>query len=139
MSTFCGKGVTLHWDTTGGTTWAAVTDVVSISPPDLQLGKVESTDLQSATKEYKPTIADPGEMTVNLNWDPVNTEHAALLAKSLADQSTPPAWKITFTDTDSTEMIFSGFITNFPVSELGNEDIGKVAMTVAMTGAYTVS
>ncbi|ODA67673.1 hypothetical protein A7A08_01708 [Methyloligella halotolerans] len=57
-----------------GDTWFTVGETVDITPPEMSVGEEEVTHTQSpdSTREFIPTLIDPGSMSFGINWIPGN-------------------------------------------------------------------
>ena len=80
-----------------------------------EVGKRDTTYLSSTSKTYAPTIPDPGDMAIAVNFDPTDTVHKFM--RNL--QQTPPAipyvsnnFKITFnTGSTASTAVVAGFVS----------------------------
>jgi hypothetical protein len=132
MAYWCGKGTTIKH---GSTTLA---QVVSITPPAVELGNVETTHLTSTARENKGTIVDPGEASFSLEWDPANSGHQALWTAFQA--GTTESWTITIMSGAATvEIDFDGHIQNFGVDELSVDSVAVIPVTIKISALPTIT
>lgn len=115
-------------------TFTTVADVVNFTPPSLSFGEVQTTTLDTpgATHTYRPTLADPGEVPVTINYKPGGTEESVILA--IFDRSTRP-FEIEFPN--GAKQQFSGFAKGFEPSEVGLEELLQASFTVRVSGKPT--
>lgn len=110
---------------------------VSISGPSRQVGTVETTNLDSTTKTYRPTILDNGELSLDIEFDPDDATHI-----SLEDLMTTPAvstWALVFADATPSTYSFSGILTGFEIGGMEVEGNLTASLTIKLTGAITKS
>jgi hypothetical protein len=126
-----GIGVVLGME--GGTpgTYAAVGRVKSISGPNLRVAVVEKTTLDDTYARKVAGRIDGGEVTFDIELDPIATEHAAVItaikARALKNfQVTFPApWT-------AAKWEFAGILSDFSPSV---DDEGPTAsVTIAVSG-----
>lgn len=103
---------------TGPVVKSEVINVVSINAPDGEMGKAETGHLKSTIKTKRPTLLDPGTVSLTIQWIPKDTVHQAVRALYYAKEQ--KTWEITYSDGSEDE--FEGFITKFTPSAGGNEE-----------------
>lgn len=79
MAVLSGEGCTLGYSA-DGSSFAEVTQVVSMSGPEQSLPQVETTHLGSTRKEYRTGLKEGETFNFQLYFDPANTQHAAIEA-----------------------------------------------------------
>ena len=132
MATVLGKGTTLKLAST------AVGNVVSISGPNRSVGTVETTNLNSTERTFRPTILDNGEVTVTIQFDPDDTQHIALEGLLTASPLAAATWVITMTDATPSTYTVSGILTSFDVDTAASvDDLTMATLTIKVTGAIT--
>lgn len=132
MATLLGKGTTLKLATT------AVGQVVSISGPNRSVGTVETTNLNSTERTFRPTILDNGEVTVTIQFDPDDTQHTAIEALLTASPLASASWVITMTDGTPSTYTFNGILTAFDIDAAASvDDLTTASLTIKITGAIT--
>lgn len=104
--------------------WTEIGEAVSITPPNPTRESVEFTHLKSPnkTREHKPGMIEPGEMTVVLNYTP----EARAKADALFSAAGVQEFQIGYPD-GSTETI-SGFLTGKTTE--GGEVSGKLTLNL---------
>lgn len=106
-----GHGSAFSIGDSGGTeVFTAVAEVFSITPPVFRRDVVDATHMGSAERfrEFIPGLIDPGEVTIQLNFDPGGSAQTSLFAKLNTGASN---YRITYPD--ATIWTFSAFMTGF--------------------------
>lgn len=110
--------------------WAEIGEAISITPPTPTRESVEFTHLKSPnkTREHKPSMIEPGEMTVTLNYTPAARAKLDALFAAAGIQE----FRIEYPDT-ATETV-SGFLTGKATE--GGEVAGKLTLNagIKLTG-----
>jgi hypothetical protein len=135
MAYVCGKGVTI--ENNGTASYVAVAQVTSITPPSMEVGTIEVTHLTSTMREHKASIAEPGEASFTIEWDPENATHAQLWTDFQAGNTL--GWKIIFVNAGSSEITFNGFITSFPIQELTVDSVAIATINIKIDGSVTIT
>jgi hypothetical protein len=135
MAYVIGKGTLLKVDISS--TLTTIPQVVSVTPPSLEMGNVETTHLTSTARENKATIPDPGEVSFSLEWDPANTVHQQLWTYFQA--GTTVNWTITMSDAGNCVIDFDGHIQNFGVDELSVDSVAVIPVTIKLSGMPTIT
>lgn len=112
--------------------------------------KIDDTCLDSVQMESSPGMADPGALSVELNFDPAKVSHRELLESFATDDLTtfvigfsgstsPPtvdtAGTITF-PTSRTYLEFRGYVADFPFDFALNANV-KSTVSIQRSGAFT--
>lgn len=134
MAFACGKGTVIQIE---DTTFKTIPQTVSITPPTVEMGSVETTHMASTARNHKSTIVDSGEVSFQLEYDPADVLHVLLWTKFQA--GTVENWKIILTDTGATEVDFSAFVMNFGIEELTVDNLAVVPVTLKIDGAVTIT
>jgi len=106
--------------TAGGTdgteAFTTVAEVKSISGPNTQTSIIDITHMQSDnnTREFLPTLIDPGEMSFVINFLPNSSGHQGL--RTDQKNRTKRNWKLVFTDSAATTYSLAGYITGFGIT-----------------------
>lgn len=139
MAKDVGNGYGLHVDWAGGTSWVAVGQVLSISPPPVTMGEVDVTTLDSTFTEYLPVeLEDYGVMSFNIAFDPDDSAHQALYTNIVL--GTIAAWKLTPPGNSGTNTrIFSGFGTNYQEGEVTPKGLLTCSFSVRLTSAINAT
>lgn len=126
-----GNGATVEVFTT-------VAEVKSISGPNLSLEFAEATHMESPNgfREYLPTFKDSGDVTLECNFLPANTQHKQLTTDMVA--RTLRNFKLNWPNTGGTVWSFAAYISGFsPSASVG--DMLAASVTLRPTGAVTIS
>jgi predicted secreted protein len=114
-------------DMASSPTFTDAANVQDISGPGMSIAEINVTahDSTDGFKEYIGGVGDGGTITFDLNWDPGEASHAAMLAvfyaKSVVD------WTITLSDGSIVD--FSGLISGW---EPSNPVEGKITASVTI-------
>lgn len=131
-ATLLGKGTTLKLGS------AALGGVISITGPNRQVGTVETTNLSSTVRTFRPTILDNGEVTVTIQFDPDDTDHTAVEALLTASPLAAASWVITCTDGTPSTYTFSGILTGLDYNMASSvDDLSTADLTIKISGAIT--
>lgn len=132
-------GTTIAVDTTGGsTTYTTIGQVLSIEGPSNEVGSVETTNLSSTRKTYRPTLPDGGELTFELEYDPSDTAGHKFL-RGLADAPQVLSWQVGYPLSPVVKDTFQGFLTKFAPSAGGPEENLTASVTIKVTGAVVTA
>lgn len=137
MAVFRGAGSQfLRGDAASPEVFTAVGDVVSISGPAIAKDEIEVTALDSTSKEFISALDDPGELTLELNWNPQDNQHVNL--RSDAEGNTVRNYRIVWNDVSSTQVDFAGEVMEFNIDTSPNDAV-KASVRVKITGSLTWS
>lgn len=111
MSTHLTSGVTLSVNKTGtGSSYTKLTQIISIDGPGGSTDALEITDYDSTVREFRSGLHDPGEMSVEFNFDVNDPEHKWLMSRPVGGETY--AWRIAIpTEPKATHIEFAGFVT----------------------------
>jgi hypothetical protein len=125
------QGTNIYVGATGSPAdYALIPEVRSIGGPDGQANMIDTTDLASTAKEFRPGLKDEGQIRLGIFYVPTNTVHQTL--RSAYSARTQKQFKIVYTDGEIWE--FDGYVTGFSVNnEVDNVTRGDV--TIKITGA----
>ena len=114
--------------------FTAVAEVTTLTPPSQVFGEIQTTHLSTpgATHTYRPTLADPGEVALTLNYIPGGTEDAAI--RALFDRSTRN-FEIEYPN--GARVQFSGFARNFEPQAVELEGLLTANVTIRVSGKPT--
>lgn len=99
------RGVVLKIDT------VAIGKITSLSGPSITAAAIDTTDLDATAKTFLAGPYDPGEITIELMFEPDDTRHAELFADIKA--GTESVYKLQWTDGGSTIYTVDGIVTGF--------------------------
>src|ERR1043165_7307734 len=91
-----GVGLTLGWDSTGGSSFTTIASVVDIDKMNPSWSFAKTSLLSDVLNTYQKTVRDGGDLKFTIGYSEYNTEYQALKTNFLAYNSLPPQWKITF-------------------------------------------
>lgn len=77
-----GYGSLSELSTDGGSIWASLGQVTSLTPPALAVDAIDVTHMQttSGTREFIPGLMDPGECSMEMNFLPGSASEALILS-----------------------------------------------------------
>lgn len=135
MGVFRGSGTNFQrGDSASPEAFTTVGDVVSIAGPAISKDEIEVTALDSTAKEFIGALDDPGEITLELNWNPQDTEHVNL--RTDAEGSTARNYRIVWSDVSATQATFNGEVMEFSINAEANDAV-KASCRVKINGAIT--
>lgn len=110
--------------------WTEIGEAVSITPANPSRESVDVTHLKSpnGTREHKPTLREPGELSVTFNYTP---ELRAILEDMFMDGDIDEL-QTTFPD-GSTETA-AGFLTSMPTDAIEVDGVMRMSCTFKLTG-----
>jgi hypothetical protein len=126
-----GKGTELRLTITGTPT--AIAQLVSVTPPSMEMGTTETTHLGSTWKEYISNIPDGGEVSFVVEY----ATHAALWTAFTGGAA--EVWAVAFNDAGDTTVGFSGILTAFAWDDVVVDGVVTASLTVKVTGAVTIT
>ena len=142
MTEYLGFGVELEFDLAGGTSWTTLGQVRNVGGPALSRDSVESTHHASPSywREFLKGLKDGGEVSLEVVYDPADSSHndANGILGDFSDDTTIPAWRLTFPDSGSTSWTFDGFLTGFE-PDIPFDDLMMTAVTIKVTGQPTLA
>lgn len=99
----------------------------------------KTTSLTSQFHTYRETIADPGEPSVDIWYDPTDTVHCFIrdAARLAYTQNGPYAWKVMYNANNASE-VFNANVSEWKGGNAGDvEDNLGASFTLKITGADT--
>ncbi|MEX1040189.1 MAG: phage tail tube protein [Pirellulaceae bacterium] len=79
MAVLSGEGVKLSYSA-DGTGYVEIAQVVTMDGPNTNYAEVETTALDSTVREYRAGLKEAGTFSFEIQYDPDNTQHAAIEA-----------------------------------------------------------
>lgn len=135
MPVFRGSGSSFRrGDSASPEVFEVVGDVISMSGPGITKDEIETTALDSSAKEFIGAMDDPGEITLDLNWNPQDAEHVNL--RSDAEGNAALNYRIVWNDVSSTQVTFNAEVMEFSVSTEANDAV-KASVRLKINGALT--
>jgi hypothetical protein len=133
MAKVPGKGTTLAHGVSA--TFTTIAQRASIDGPDAKVGTANTTDLDSAAAEYRPTLPDGGELSMQIWWDPAIPTHQLLT--SLWTTPTVESWKLTFANATPSVCPFSAILTGFKAGGMTPDGYLTADIKMQVTGLIT--
>jgi len=130
MAKVPGKGTTLSHGI--ATVFTVIAQRASIDGPDAKVGSQKTTDLDSTVEEYRPTLPDPGELSMSLWWDPSQATHELLT--TLWTTPTIEAWKVTYANALPSVCTFNGFLVGFKPGGMTPDGYLTAEVKIQLTG-----
>lgn len=115
--------------------FTTIAEINSIDGPGGQANEIDVTDLSSTAKEYLIGLQDEGDVTLEINYIPQNTQHAQL--RSDKASATQRNYRITFTDSPATTWTFAAYVKGFSISN-SVDDRTVASVVLRVTGSITV-
>lgn len=124
-----GFGTTFSYLSTDPSTYTALAEVLSVTPPSISVETIDATHMGSddGFREFIASLKDGGEVTVNLNY----VEASATLLQTLVLAGVE-GFKITFPG--SSTYTFSGIPTAFTFDDVVIDDKVAMSLTIKVTG-----
>lgn len=130
-----GTLIKLSTSSTSPYTYTTIPEVKSFSGPGGSAAVIDVTDLSSVAKEKRMGLADEGQLSFTLNFNPDETTHDALRTRRAARTLT--AFQIVFTDSSpGTTWSFFAYITGLSISG-AVDGVIEANVTLEITGAIT--
>ena len=114
--------------------FATITEVKSIDGPGGQTAEIDVTDLSSTAKEFVLGLQDEGDITLDMNYIPANTQHALL--RTLRGSGAENNFRISFTDSPVTTWTFAARVKGFSISN-AVDNVTALSVTLRVTGSIT--
>src|SRR4051794_23824596 len=93
---YVGYGCTLNWDATGGTSFAALGDVVDGDKVDSKWKTANTSLLSEKADTFRKTSYDPGSFKFTVVYDPAASNYTDLLASFVSVNVPAANWQIQF-------------------------------------------
>ena len=137
MGVFRGSGTKFaRGDAASPEVFSDVSDVVSVAGPGITKGEIDTTNLDSLAMESISALDNPGEIALELNWNPQDAQQ--VLLRSDAEGNTQGNYKVTWSDVSSTVATFKAEVMEFTINTEANDAV-KASVRVKITGAITWS
>lgn len=132
-----GFGTTVEYLATEPSTYAAIGELVAVTPPNRTRETIDATHMASPDgyREFISSLRDGGESTLTFNY----TEAGYLVLEGLFDDDDPATFRINLTD--GATIVFSGLITEHPIDDIAIDDKVGMSATIKVTGkpVYTAA
>lgn len=129
-------------DTTGKTitaagtatpvTFTGVANMKDFSGFDGSASEIDVTNMGSVAKEFRLGLTDPGQFTINIDYDNTNAGHVALRAKQVSGVISN--FQLTLPNTNV--ITFTGYVKKFSLAG-GVDAVAKTAVDIRISGAIT--
>lgn len=117
--------------------YSAIGEIVSFTGPGGSANVIDVSALDSSAREKLVGLADNGQLTLEVNYDPANeATHSSLRVDR--DAATLRDFRIVFTDTGAEQWDFQGYILGFSVGGSVDEKV-NATYTIEITGTITVA
>lgn len=126
-----GKAITATGTATP-VTFTNVANMKDFSGFDGSASEIDVTNLDSTAKEFRLGLTDPGQFTLNIDYDSANAGHVALRAKQVSGLLSN--FKLTLPNTNV--VTFTGFVKKFSLAG-GVDAVAKTAVDIRVSGAVT--
>lgn len=136
MAKYAARGTTLGRSTTDGGTYSDIAQIKSITGPELTRETYDVSDLQSDFMEFVSGMADGGEVTLDLVYDPADDTLQALkddLVNALAGGLT--YFQISWPTIDEDAVQFAALVTKFGPIVADKDGALAAAATLKVSGA----
>lgn len=127
---------------TGTTTSATLANVTNISGLDGEVSTIDVTshDSSGAYREMVASFISPGEVTLDVNFDPTSATHKAVTGgiMYLRDQRLTVPWQVTFPTIagNIAKVAFQAFVKNTTVDAPYDDKLG-MSVSLQQTGSAT--
>ena len=132
------QGTILRFSDDSGSTYNAIAEVKSFNGPNGQRAEIDVSNFDSSAKEFLGGLTDYGELSLNVNFRPDDTNgQVALFTDTSAASPTTYDWQIVFNDASQHTLVFQAYVKSFPPT--GSTD-GAIEATIGLrvTGAVTL-
>jgi hypothetical protein len=135
-SALTSQGMTIGLDADGASpfTYVSIAEVKSIDGPGGQTAEIDVTDLSSSAKEFVLGLQDEGDITLDMNYIPSNTQHTLL--RTLRGSGVSGYFQIAFTDSPVTTWSFTAKVKGFSISN-AVDNVTGLSVTLRVTGSIT--
>jgi hypothetical protein len=127
-----GKTITAGSGTATPVTFTNIANMKDYSGFDGSASELDKTNLDSTAKEFMLGLTDPGQFTINIDYDNQNAGHIALRAKVVSGVISN--FRVTMPDTDV--ITFNGYVKKFSLAG-GVDAIVKTAVDIRISGPIT--
>lgn len=112
----------------------AIGGITSLGGPGLSREVIDVTDLDDDARAKIAGLLDAGEVTLELNYEPDDTQHAQILTDILSSDGGSAAYSILFSDAATTTKTFTAFVSAFePSASVGDKLSASVTLTITGT------
>jgi hypothetical protein len=113
-------------------TFTNIANIKTFSGFDGAASEIDKTNLDSLAKEFMLGITDPGQFSIEIDYDNTNAAHAALRAKQVS--SALSNFKMTLPNANV--VTFTGYVKKFSLAG-GVDAIAKTSVGIRISGPIT--
>lgn len=116
--------------------FTTIAEVTGFDGPTTEANEIEVTTLSSTAKEFISGLVDNGEVTLNVNAVPDDSQHRQI--RNDIEAGTVRNYQIDFNDgtTTNTTYTFAAFVKSFPFSAAPDDKLTGT-ITLRITGSIT--
>ena len=122
--------------TSGGTatpvTFTQIANIKTFSGFDGSASEIDVTNLASTAKEFRLGLTDPGQFTIEIDYDGANAGHVALRSKQVSGLLS----NFQLTLPNAAVISFTGFVKKFSLAG-GVDAVAKTSVDIRISGAIT--
>jgi hypothetical protein len=133
----------IELDTTGSATYVSggtatpavftqIANIKTFSGFDGSASEIDVTNLASTAKEYRLGLTDPGQFTIEIDYDGTNAGHNALRAKQISGLLS----NFQLTLPNAAVITFTGYVKKFALAG-GVDAVAKTSVDIRISGAIT--
>lgn len=112
-----------------------LSEVNSVSLPNLTRPTIDVTDLDSLAREYVAALRTSGEVTVGMNF----TRNTYIATYNDYKSDTARNYQIVLPDTSNTTIEFTGYVSGISGAAPGPDEKVSVEVTYTITGDITIT
>lgn len=117
--------------------YTEVAGVVNFDGPSREVKTRETTNMDSLACTFAAAIADHGEVSGQIQYDPKCDSHAILETSIATPPVAPEQWQILFTDTSTAT--FVGILTKFAPTGIKREDNLLADFAIKVSGLVVMA
>lgn len=126
------KGTLVEVESASSGVYSAINEIQGFSGPGGAAKVIDVTNLQSTAKEKRIGLADEGQFSLDMNFNPADAGQARLY--TLRNSQATGAFRVTYSN--GVIDTFSGLVLEFTTSG-APDDVLKAKCTIEITGAVT--
>lgn len=130
------QGTSIQIGSGSPVTYADIGEINSFNGPGGSAAVIDVSDLDSTAKEKVMGLQDNGQLSMDLNFLPADTQHALL--RTAKENGTLTVFKLIFTDSGETEWAFSAYVLSLVING-AVDGVIKGSITLEISGDITES
>jgi hypothetical protein len=115
--------------------YTTIAQIETITPPTIAQGEKDNTAITDTTKIPAPTIPDCGEISLKIQYDPLDTTH--LLLHTLLYSGAADPWRMIYNDApiqaNRSNDAFTGWVKSFTPGEMNTDGNVEAEITIRLT------